>query len=81
MSNMDEIVKLHKDRMRSLEKCFQGEVKKLHDDFEREKAKVLEKFSREKEELEAVISAIEKEENERDAEVQCILIRQFIIIC
>ena len=39
MNNMDEIVKLHRDRMRSLEKCFQGEVKKLRDDFEKEKSK------------------------------------------
>lgn len=70
MSNMDEIVKLHRDRMRSLEKCFQGEVKKLRDDFEKEKSKVVEKFTHEKEELEAIINAIEKEEGERDAEVR-----------
>lgn len=70
LSNVDSVLQLHEDRMRALENTFKSEVKKLHIDFQREKDSVIAKFKAEKTDLEAIIAAIEKEENERDTEAR-----------
>jgi hypothetical protein len=69
LMNIDTLIKLHDSRLYALERNFQNELKTIQEDFLAEKEMMLNKFSREKRELQAIIDAIEAEEDLRNSEV------------
>jgi hypothetical protein len=69
LMNIDTLIKLHDSRLYALERNFQNELRTIQEDFLAEKEMMLNKFSREKRELQAIIDAIEAEEDLRNSEV------------
>lgn len=68
--NMDQLVKLHDTRLYDLERQFQHELKTIQGDFHREKDVYTGKFKQEKKELNAIIAAVDGEEEERENEAK-----------
>jgi hypothetical protein len=68
--NIDTLIKLHDSRLYALERNFQNELKTIQQDFLNEKEVMLSKFNREKRELQAIIDAIEQEEDMRNNEAK-----------
>jgi DNA repair exonuclease SbcCD ATPase subunit len=68
--NIDTLIKLHDSRLYALERNFQNELKTIQSDFMNEKETMLAKFTREKRELQAIIDAIEQEEELRNNEAK-----------
>lgn len=67
--NMDTLIKLHDSRLYAIERNFHIELKTLQVDFSKEKEMMIGKFRHEKRELQAIIEAIEQEEESRENEV------------
>lgn len=70
LNNVDALIKLHDSRLYALERSFHQELRKVEDDFMKEKEAMLIKFKHEKKMLTAIIEAVEKEEEDRENEVQ-----------
>jgi hypothetical protein len=68
--NMDQLIKLHDTRLYDLERRFQQELKTIQTDFQKEKDAFTEKFKNEKKALNAIIVAVDSEEEERENEVK-----------
>ena len=75
LQNIDTLIKLHDSRLYDLERNFQKDLKVLQDDFTAEKEFMENKFKNEKKELSAIIEAIENEEENRDNDVNNIVIQ------
>jgi hypothetical protein len=71
--NIDTLIKLHDSRLYALERNFQNELKTIQADFQAEKELMVAKFTREKRDLQAIIDAIEQEEDSRKSEVSPLL--------
>lgn len=69
LQNIDTLIKLHDSRLYSLERNFQQELANIQVDFMSEKEVMLSKFYKEKRELQAIIDAIESEEDVRNNDV------------
>ena len=68
--NVDQLLKLHDTRLYDLERRFQQELKTIQTDFHKEKELMTEKFKQEKKELNAIITAVDGEEEERENEAK-----------
>lgn len=68
--NVDQLLKLHDTRLYDLERRFQQELKTIQTDFHKEKEVMTEKFKQEKKELNAIITAVDGEEEERENEAK-----------
>ena len=69
LQNIDTLIKLHDSRLYTLERNFQQELANVQADFLSEKEVMLSKFYKEKRELQAIIDAIEAEEEGRNSDV------------
>ena len=72
--NMDTLIQLHDSRLYALERSFENELRQIQKGFQYEKDAIVQKFNGEKKDLQALIDAIDKDENEREAEVGLLLI-------
>ena len=67
---MDQLIKLHDTRLYDLERRFQQELKTIQANFQKERETMLEKYKNEKKALNAIIVAVDSEEEERENEAR-----------
>ena len=70
LKNVDQLIQLHDNRLYALERNFQEELKQLQNDMKKDEEDMMGKYNVEKHELRMLISSIDDEEEEKDAEAK-----------
>ena len=66
--NIDRLIDIQDSRLLALENDFEAELRMLEDEFEAERQQIVKQHAMEKKELLDIMSAVENEEQEKEAE-------------